>query len=191
MWPRIPLTYQNLPQSDSGSFWCTRSHDYLFTYQAPTRHALLGPARHQKTTLILLQTNWRDVHTLFMVSMYRPFCGSLMAFLRRFICSRTRYRLFSRSRPTASTTGCSDECFFWYQFTLVVPDKIQTAVKRLCVHVHACVCKCISHACASENIAQSLTVIVVTSGWLPKWKFHIPHDANMGPTHIRDILCRQ
>ena len=29
------------------------------------------------------------------------------------------------------------ECFFWYWLTQAVPDKIQTAVKRLCV----CVCK--------------------------------------------------
>ena len=25
------------------------------------------------------------------------------------------------------------ECFFWYRLTWVVPDKIQRAVKRLCV----------------------------------------------------------
>ena len=30
------------------------------------------------------------------------------------------------------------ECFFWYRLTRVVPDKIQRAVKRLCVYV--CVC---------------------------------------------------
>ena len=38
MWPGIPDTYQNLPESDSGSFRYTRSRDY----QTPTRHALLG-----------------------------------------------------------------------------------------------------------------------------------------------------
>ena len=43
MWPGIPDTYQNLPQSDSGSFRYARSRDY----QAATRHALLG---HGKRT---------------------------------------------------------------------------------------------------------------------------------------------
>ena len=32
------------------------------------------------------------------------------------------------------------ECFFWYQLTRVVPDKIHRAVKRLCV----CVCVTLS-----------------------------------------------
>jgi len=31
------------------------------------------------------------------------------------------------------------ECFFWYRLTQVVLDKIQRAVKRLCVFVRACV----------------------------------------------------
>ena len=34
MWPGIPDSYQKLPESDSGSFRYTRSHDY----QTPTRH---------------------------------------------------------------------------------------------------------------------------------------------------------
>jgi len=38
MWPSIPDAYQNLPESDSGSFQYTRSRDY----QTPTRHAVLG-----------------------------------------------------------------------------------------------------------------------------------------------------
>jgi len=33
------------------------------------------------------------------------------------------------------------ECFFWYRFTRVVPDKIHRAVKRLCVCVCVCVCR--------------------------------------------------
>ena len=32
------------------------------------------------------------------------------------------------------TTG---ECFFWYQLTQVVPDKVQRAVKWLCVCVRS------------------------------------------------------
>ena len=48
MWPGIPDTYPKLPESDSGSFWYTRSRDY----QTPTRHALLGSGRPQKTALI-------------------------------------------------------------------------------------------------------------------------------------------
>jgi len=44
MWRGIPDSYQKLPESDSGSFRYTRSHDY----QTPTRHALLG---HRKRTL--------------------------------------------------------------------------------------------------------------------------------------------
>ena len=32
------------------------------------------------------------------------------------------------------------ECFFWYRLTRVVPDKIQRAVKWLCVCVCVCVC---------------------------------------------------
>ena len=47
MWPGIPDTYQNLPESDSGSFRYTRSRDY----QTPTRHALLGSGRSWKTNL--------------------------------------------------------------------------------------------------------------------------------------------
>jgi len=38
MQPGIPDSYQNLPESDSGSFRYTSSRDY----QTPTRHALLG-----------------------------------------------------------------------------------------------------------------------------------------------------
>ena len=45
MWPRIPDSYQKLPESDSGSFRYTRSRDY----QTPTRHALLGSGRCWKT----------------------------------------------------------------------------------------------------------------------------------------------
>jgi len=42
------------------------------------------------------------------------------------------------------------ECFFWYRLTRVVPDKIQRAVKRLCVCV--CVCVCVaSWKCLPEN----------------------------------------
>jgi len=33
-----------------------------------------------------------------------------------------------------TTIGVS-ECFFWYQLIAVVPDKIQRALKRLCVFV--------------------------------------------------------
>jgi len=29
------------------------------------------------------------------------------------------------------------ECFFWYWLIRVIPDKIQSAVKRLCVYVLA------------------------------------------------------
>jgi len=64
MWPGVPDPYQNLPESDSGSFWYTRSRDY----QTPTRHALLG---HRKRTFRLdrrdynqlrefLNINWVD-----------------------------------------------------------------------------------------------------------------------------------
>ena len=49
MCPGIPDTYQNLPESDSGSFRYTRSRDY----QTPTRHALLGSRRPPKTKLLL------------------------------------------------------------------------------------------------------------------------------------------
>jgi len=38
--------------------------------------------------------------------------------------------------------GCVGECFFWYRLTRVVPDKIQRAVKQLCV----CVCVCLLFA---------------------------------------------
>jgi len=43
---------------------------------------------------------------------------------------------------------CVDECFFWYQLTQVVPDKIQGAVKWLCVCVcvHACVHVCVRYS---------------------------------------------
>jgi len=34
------------------------------------------------------------------------------------------------------------KCTFWYQLNQVVPDKVQTAVKWLCVCVHVCVCVC-------------------------------------------------
>ena len=44
MSPGIPDSYQKLPESDSGSFRYTRSHEY----QTFTRHALLG---HRKRTL--------------------------------------------------------------------------------------------------------------------------------------------
>jgi len=47
MWPGIRDTYQNLPESDSGSFRYTRSRDY----QTPTRHAQLGSGRCWKTNL--------------------------------------------------------------------------------------------------------------------------------------------
>ena len=50
LWPGIPDSYQNLPESDSGSFRYTRSRDY----QTPTRHALLGSGRCWKTTFSLL-----------------------------------------------------------------------------------------------------------------------------------------
>jgi len=41
------------------------------------------------------------------------------------------------------TTIGMGECFFWYWLTRVVPDKIQRAVKQLCVCacVRACMCK--------------------------------------------------
>jgi len=43
-----------------------------------------------------------------------------------------------------STIGVSGS-FFWYQLILVDPDKIQRAVKRLCVRVRTCtrVCVCV------------------------------------------------
>ena len=44
MRPGIPDSYQNLPESDSGSFRYTRSRDY----RTPTRHGLLG---HRKRGL--------------------------------------------------------------------------------------------------------------------------------------------
>jgi len=47
MIPGIPVTYQNLPESDSGSFQYARSCDYLFTYW----HELLCPGRRSKTPL--------------------------------------------------------------------------------------------------------------------------------------------
>jgi len=66
MWPGIPDSYQNLPESDSGSFRYTRSRDY----QTPTRHALLGSGRSWKTnlfsyycnnTVVIVIMMWRSV----------------------------------------------------------------------------------------------------------------------------------
>jgi len=51
MWPGIPDTYQNLPESDSGNFGIP---DHV-TYQTPTRHALLGSGSCWKTHLKLHQ----------------------------------------------------------------------------------------------------------------------------------------
>jgi len=68
MWPGIPDTYQKLPESDSGSFRYTRSHDY----QTPTRHALLGHGKRtstsfamaiQRLTLISYFTDWLSLHS--------------------------------------------------------------------------------------------------------------------------------
>ena len=47
--------------------------------------------------------------------------------------------------------GC--ECFFWYRLTRVVLDKIQRAVKQLCVCVCVCVCVC-ACACACACVCD-------------------------------------
>jgi len=52
MWPGIPATYQNLPESDCGSSRYNRSRDY----QTPTRHALLG---HQKRDYSVIENIYR------------------------------------------------------------------------------------------------------------------------------------
>jgi len=47
------------------------------------------------------------------------------------------------------------ECFFWYQLTRVVPDKIQRAVKWLCV----CVCVCVG---VVQSIVVNMSVCPLT-----------------------------
>ena len=89
MWPGIPDTYQNLPESDSGSFRYTRSRDY----QTPTRHALLG---HRKRTLrytkslcwqlLILWNNNNDVR-----------CGSWKTPVQSFCYNSDKTRWFSES----------------------------------------------------------------------------------------------
>jgi len=39
-----------------------------------------------------------------------------------------------------TTIGVSGECFFWYRLTRVVLDRVQRAVKLLCVCVSVSVC---------------------------------------------------
>ena len=43
------------------------------------------------------------------------------------------------SSPNHCLLFAAHECFFWYRLTRVVPDKIDRAVKLLCV----CVCVCV------------------------------------------------
>ena len=52
------------------------------------------------------------------------------------------------------------ECFFWYQLTLVVPDKFHRAIKWLCVCVCACVrvyVWCLWCVCQLTNMGHSLS----------------------------------
>jgi len=49
------------------------------------------------------------------------------------------------------------ECFFWYRLTQVVPDKIQRAVKQLCVCV--CVWHCLNLQETVDNSNQKETQV--------------------------------
>jgi len=53
------------------------------------------------------------------------------------------------------------ECFFWYRLTRVVPDKIQRAVKRLCV----CVCTLFSTCHFSLSLSY-FSRLCPRGGWM-------------------------
>jgi len=55
------------------------------------------------------------------------------------------------------------ECFFWYRLTPFVPDKIQRAVKWLCV----CVCVLVhAHVHARARVRVCVRVCVITANCL-------------------------
>jgi len=54
MWPGKPVTNQNLLESDSSSYRYTWSRYYLFMFQTPTIHVLLGPGKHPKIDTLTL-----------------------------------------------------------------------------------------------------------------------------------------
>jgi len=57
---------------------------------------------------------------------------------------------------------------FWYRLTWVIPDKIQRAVKWLCVYVcvcvHACVCRVRACVCCKVHMDCDLNFIVKAEG---------------------------
>jgi len=153
MWPGIPDTYQNLPQSDSGSFRYTRSRDY----QSPTRHTLLGSGRSWKTNLNSL-----------------PFgcSASNMAKLTDswYSCS---YSLFTRkmlSEPTVTTiTGSRGFSYtapsIWNEIPLNICNNIPLASFNRYLKTHYFVVPSHSPIMSSSPIPQWLPVPQLWPSW--------------------------
>ena len=64
----------------------------------------------------------------------------------------------SRSGYLMTTVDVSGECFFWYRLTRVVADKIQRAVKRLCVCVFWAT---VASVCIDTNTLLLLLLLIL------------------------------
>jgi len=70
------------------------------------------------------------------------------------------------------------ECFFWYRLAQVVPEKIHTAVKWLCVYFVRLFCdwfQLVSVGCDGRilvwQLQQHQKVLRLTDGYLPSYLF--------------------